>query len=78
VKKGKCKNCGSLHDNELYEGPAKGRCDNCGSIFSNKSKGKCPFCKPGEIEALDEDDIAALELYADDEDNEEEHDHNHE
>ena len=74
IKKAKCRHCNKLHDNELYEGPVKGKCDNCGQL-STRSKGKCPFCKPGEIEAMDSDDIESLELYSEDEENEEEHDH---
>lgn len=64
IKKGKCKSCGKLHDNALYEGPAKGQCDNCGAFFTNKTAGKCPYCKPGEIGELDPEDIEKMELYS--------------
>lgn len=75
IKKGKCKSCGKLHDNELYEGPAKGQCDNCGAFSTNTTSGKCPYCKPGEIGALEDEDIAQMDLYSS---TDEEDDHDHE
>lgn len=75
IKKAKCKNCNKLHDNENYEGPAVGKCDNCGEKFTDRTDGKCPYCKPGEIEKLDEDDRADMELFEDDPEEHEGHGH---
>ena len=75
VKKYKCKSCGKLHENKEFEGLPKGRCDTCGSILTNRSKGKCPYCKDGEIEALEESDLEEMGLYLEDE---EENEHEHE
>ena len=72
VKKYKCKSCGKLHENKEFEGKPKGQCDNCGAFFTNRSSGKCPYCKPGEIGELDDEAIEKMELYEDEED---EHDH---
>ena len=72
IKAGKCKNCSKIHPNEDYQGPATGKCDKCSSIFTDRSSGDCPFCKGGEIEKIDEDDRADMELY---EDEHEGHDH---
>jgi hypothetical protein len=77
IKKGKCKNCGELHPNELYEGPPRGRCDTCGAIFPNKKGGKCPFCHDGEIDELSDEEVEEMKLYSESED-EDEHDHEHE
>ena len=74
IPKYRCKDCDKLHDNPDFEGMAKGKCDTCGGIFTKKSKGKCPYCKDGEIEALDESDIESMGLYTE-EMEEEEHEH---
>lgn len=74
IKKYRCKTCDKLHDNPDFEGVAKGKCDTCDTHFTNRSKGKCPYCKDGEIEAIDESDLESMGLYSEDME-EEEHEH---
>ena len=68
IEKYKCKGCGKIHDNDAFEGPAIGQCDTCGEKFTKKKKGKCPYCKPGQIEAIEDDDVERYEEGEDDED----------
>lgn len=75
IPKYRCKDCDKLHDNPDFEGLAKGKCDTCGGIFTKKSKGKCPYCKEGEIEALDESDIESMGLYTEEMEEEEHGEH---
>ncbi len=75
IKKYKCKSCGKLHENKEFEGLPKGKCDTCGSILTNRSKGKCPYCKDGEIESIDDDELNEMGLYTEDEEESEEHEH---
>jgi hypothetical protein len=53
--------CTRVHKNKNHKAKIKGKCSNCDQ-FSSASKGPCPWCEDGELEAVDEDELEDLKI----------------
>ena len=54
-------NCTRVHKNKNHKARPKGKCNNCDQ-FSNATKGPCPWCEEGELEAIDEDELDDMKI----------------